>query len=366
MHEASRVWWSLGIGSLLGMMACAAPTTQIGGVSKDVVVAEQEKQQEFALQSELDQQRRVEDVAFALLRSGVPLCGKMAVRRAGLSFANAYVFKKDWWRAARALGFGDTVAVVHVAAGSGAERAGLRDGDRILAVNDEPVPPGPKGVQRLTQELAKLRKRDQPSIRVTFRRDTTSTTAVVPMDSACAFSVAVQTSQDLNAWADGEHVTVTSAMLRFVANDDELATVLAHEIAHDAMGHINAKRKNALFGAFLGALADVAIAAGGYDTGGAFTRQGADLGAMVFSQDFEREADYVGLYLMALSGRPITSAPTLWRRMAAESPGNIKFASSHPTTAERFVRLEQWIAEIQQKQARGAPLRPEMKRRQAP
>jgi len=54
------------------------------------------------------------------------------------------------------------------------------------------------------------------------------------------------------------------------------------------------------------------------------------------AEDFEREADYVGLYIMALDGWPIDSAPDLWRRMAAQSPGSIKFASSHPTTAERF------------------------------
>ena len=51
------------------------------------------------------------------------------------------------------------------------------------------------------------------------------------------------------------------------------------------------------------------------------------------AEDFEREADYVGFYIMALDGWPIDSAPDLWRRMAAESPGSITFASSHPTTA---------------------------------
>jgi beta-barrel assembly-enhancing protease len=80
------------------------------------------------------------------------------------------------------------------------------------------------------------------------------------------------------------------------------------------------------------------------------------------AEDFEREADYVGFYIMALDGWPIDSAPDLWRRMAAESPGSITFASSHPTTAERFVRLEQWIDEIHKKQVAGEPLRPTMKK----
>jgi predicted Zn-dependent protease len=97
------------------------------------------------------------------------------------------------------------------------------------------------------------------------------------------------------------------------------------------------------------------------NTGGDFTNLGAEFGAMSFSQDFEREADYVGMYLLARADRPIANAADFWRRMAQESPGSIKFASSHPTTAERFVRLENAAAEIEQKRTAGAPLMPEMK-----
>jgi hypothetical protein len=42
---------------------------------------------------------------------------------------------------------------------------------------------------------------------------------------------------------------------------------------------------------------------------------------MTFSQDFEREADYVGMYLLARSGRQVAGAAGFWRRMAQESPG---------------------------------------------
>jgi predicted Zn-dependent protease len=82
---------------------------------------------------------------------------------------------------------------------------------------------------------------------------------------------------------------------------------------------------------------------------------------MVFSQDFEREADYVGLYILTLGGRPIDQAANVWRLMGASNPGEIKFASSHPTTAERFVRLDTWRSEIGNKVAMGRPLQPEMK-----
>ena len=85
------------------------------------------------------------------------------------------------------------------------------------------------------------------------------------------------------------------------------------------------------------------------------------MGAIAFSQDFEREADYVGLNILAASGRPTSAAPGFWRRMAQENPGSITFATSHPTTAERYVRLDQWGREIDKQLTAGQPLRLAMK-----
>jgi predicted Zn-dependent protease len=117
--------------------------------------------------------------------------------------------------------------------------------------------------------------------------------------------------------------------------------------------------KNSLIGALLGAVVDVAAASQGINTD--FASEGAKLGGMVFSQDFEREADYVGLYVLALAGRPYDAAANLWRQIGAANPNSIKFATSHPTTAERFVRLDTWRGEISKKIALGQTLQPEMK-----
>src|SRR5262249_4813644 len=155
---------------------------------------------------------------------------------------------------------------------------------------------------------------------------------------------------------DGQNVFVTSAMLRFTVNDDELAVVLGHEIAHNAMGHADAQRRNAGIGALFGAALDVFAATQGVNTQGQFTGLGADKGSRVFSQDFEREADYVGMYLLARAKHPYKMAPDFWRRMGAELPGSIKFASTHPTTAERYIRLDQAAAEIAGKVEASAPL----------
>lgn len=47
----------------------------------------------------------------------------------------------------------------------------------------------------------------------------------------------VQNSDILNAWTDGTNVTITTRMIDFLDNDDEIATVLGHEMAHVLLKH---------------------------------------------------------------------------------------------------------------------------------
>ena len=79
------------------------------------------------------------------------------------------------------------------------------------------------------------------------------------------------------------------------------------------------------------------------------------------SQGFELEADYVGVYLMALTGLEIETSPDFWRRMATRNPGSIDYAYTHPTAPERFLSMEKVVVEIQEKQSRGEVLKPEIK-----
>ena len=85
------------------------------------------------------------------------------------------------------------------------------------------------------------------------------------------------------------------------------------------------------------------------------------MGAEAHSQDFEREADYVGMYILARANLPLATGPNVWRHMAQIDPASIGYASSHPTTAERFVRLGEAINEIERKRRMNLELLPEMK-----
>ena len=120
------------------------------------------------------------------------------------------------------------------------------------------------------------------------------------------------------------------------------------------MNHIDAKTTNYIAGSVLDVIVSTATGVG---TQGTFGKAGAQ----AFSKDFEAEADYVGLYILASTKAEIEKAPTFWRRMAALHPGAVNHAGTHPATPERFVAMEQTIKEIRGKQKAGKPLRPEMK-----
>lgn len=170
-------------------------------------------------------------------------------------------------------------------------------------------------------------------------------------------------SDTLNAYADGKNVYITPAMARFTENDSELAFVLAHEYSHNIMGHVAAQQKNTVMGGLAGLLLDAAVATQGVDTQGGFTKAGVQGATLAFSPQFEQEADYIGLYLLARAGYDYHAAPSFWRRMSLMNPDAIFTRTTHPTNPERFVAMSKTTQEIDFKKTHRIPLIPEFKRK---
>jgi membrane-associated protease RseP (regulator of RpoE activity) len=338
--------------------ACATATTQFAPAAREDVLAEEVAQRELVLREMSRTQQRLDDLAFPLLRAATPLCSGKTGPRLGISLGALREYQGSWAAAASvALKVTDTVSIVRVSASSPAERAGLKAGDRLLSVAGTPVPVGRGAIESARSELVDMRSR--PVSLVVRRGDSIHTVEVTP-EIVCSVGAVVTQSGDLNAYADGKNIIFPWAMMKFTT-DDELRVVISHEIAHNAMGHIEARQRNALVGGLFGALADIALATQGVNTGGQYTADFMKSGATAFSQDFEREADYVGLYIMARAGVPLETGPNVWRHFAQINPQAISYASTHPTTAERFVRLRNTLQEIDRKRREGKELMPEMR-----
>ncbi len=337
------------------LTGCATPTTKRVEVSDVAAEIEAEKQREIAFEAALHDKFRLVDTAYSVFVKSVPLCGEKTAYSIGTLVANKYMISEEMRTAAYAVsGITNVLKIIHVMRGSAAELVGIVDGDIPLSLNDWAIPTGENAGQEYLKKLEES-TRNGEGISLRILRDGAETLFEITPDKTCDYTIVLSTQDIVNAYADGKNVIITRGMMRFTESDTELALVVSHELAHNVMNHMDAKTRNVVLGSVL----DIVAAVLGVNTGGTF----GNLGARAYSKEFEAEADYVGLYMMALSDLDFETAPHFWRRMAALHPGNIKknHASTHPATPERFVALEKTVQEIKQKLLNGTPLEPEMK-----
>jgi len=340
--------------SAITLAGCVAPTTQRVDLDPAAVEKEAAKQRELALRDFHIQRNRLWDVAFPILQSGVPLCGEDVQPKLGILLHNKYSYEDEWRETAELLfSVGERLRFSHIPTGSPAANAGIKEGDTLIAVGGV-EPQGTDAMEEFNEAIEDLLNDEKQTIELTISGiDGTEREQQITPVEACAFNPGLVSDDRINAYADGKSIVITSGMMSFARTDNELATVVAHELAHNAMDHIDAKTINAAGGFVV----DILAALAGVDTQGLFTQ----LAGQAYSQEFELEADYVGVYLMALTGLAIENSPDFWRRMATRNPGSIDYASSHPTAPERFLSMEEVVAEIKHKQELGEALKPEIK-----
>jgi len=302
---------------------------------------------------------RVERVAFNVFRGGSTLCGRQAAPAFGVFFANRDSFDPAANpHGADADDLDDRYRVTRIVGGSPAARAGLQAGDILVSLGGRTMPSGP-GTAAAAARLSRQAARPGQPVAIAVERAGVRRQFTLTPVLACDVAVVVQRSSEINAYTNGSLIQVRAGLLRFVQSDDELALVLAHEVGHSIMKHATATKLTMIGGAIMGGVMDAIAGAGGVDTQGNFTRYGIEAGSRRNSVAHELQADYIGLYVMALAGYDIAVAAPLWRRMAAYMPGEVGPMPTHPAPPERIAALERAAAEIRAKRAGGLPLTPD-------
>ena len=139
------------------------------------------------------------------------------------------------------------------------------------------------------------------------------------------------------------YVVVYTSLLPLAATDDELATVLGHEIAH-ALAH-HASERLAREG-LLEKAKEIAGRALPRQLVGLLGGIGGRLYSLSFSRRQESEADHIGVFLMTFAKYNPDLALTFWQKMEEHSSQSGKppeILSTHPSDAHRIQQLRRWI-----------------------
>lgn len=150
----------------------------------------------------------------------------------------------------------------------------------------------------------------------------------------------------------GGKVAVYSGILPVCGNEDGLAAVVGHEVAHATAGHGNERMSQGLIAEVL----LVASAAGLDQTRWSDETKGMVLAALgiagnlfvllPYSREHESEADEIGLRFAIRAGYDPHEAPRLWERMARLGDAGPEFLSTHPDPLWRAQRLRELIPRL--------------------
>jgi Zn-dependent protease with chaperone function len=333
-------------------------------VSPALVESERQRQKEQVLKLFFERAEQVSRVSTLLRTKGAELCEDNVEPVLGVFWAEKKSVPEEYWDVSeRVFGVGEDLRVLSIVPGLPADAAGIKPGDIVLGINGAEIVSTFKvfnRVSKVDEAREMLRRAGVKPLSLNIKRAGDAIQVEVKPEAGCSLATKVVIDDRINAYADGKNVAIFTGMLRFVKDEDELAIVLGHELAHNTLDHINRTKTPATVGWILGLILDAAAAAGGVNTGGIFSSLGARAGTAMFSRDYETEADYMGLYFAARGGYEISKASDLWRRMAAEHPGTIKdsFMSTHPSSPERAAVIQATIAELDLKLSAHSPLLP--------
>ncbi|MFN3388076.1 MAG: M48 family metalloprotease [Allosphingosinicella sp.] len=323
-----------GGGAVLSAQPPAAPAQGAAaapGSPRDAALAAAPARQAPAPGSTLRQaDARVAAVAYRLASAGAPLC-TVHQPLTGLLFHHlAEYAPADRPAMIARHGLDRGPGILTVLEGSPAAEAGLIAGDVLLAVNGRAFESGARPAaerkrKRWRERTDAAERQLEDALRAgpaTLRllREGRELTVTLRARPACPGRVRLARSSQVNAFANGRTVVMTTAMLDFLASDDELAIVLGHEMSHNILGHPSSREDEGL-------LAGLGIEA---------------------SAKWKREeaADRFGLRLAHAGGYDLDAAIPFWRRYLGKYDWFPQIFRSHPSLGARERIASEEIAAI--------------------
>ncbi|HMU65330.1 MAG TPA: M48 family metallopeptidase [Nitrosomonas sp.] len=263
----------------------------------------------------------LDTVAYRILTKGADYCKQQ-------DHLGAYIGARFWtnqslapeWKivAQEKLGLGNHVQIAGIVPSSPADLNGLKLNDVVVAINGTPVQN--ITIVKTTIDTAVANK---PIIFTVQRAGSLTDVSVSPI-TACKSAVSLADADMIDSSADGQSIVISRGLLHFTKSDEEIATVLSHQLAHNANKHQRNNKIAGVFGGLLGGIvggaADVALGVvtmGGF-VSGTFTSMGWELGsasASGVSDSQLQKADQDGMRLMVMADYNIDNVADFWERV---------------------------------------------------
>lgn len=190
----------------------------------------------------------------------------------------------------------------------------------------------------LTNRVRAVAKRLIPQV-VVFRKDAL----------AWKWEVNVEDSPELNAYCapGGKIMFFTGIIQKLKLNDDEIAAIMGHEMAHALREH-GRERMSKAYAQQIGAQLLSVVTQGQYDGYIGLASQVTDVAYnLPNSRQNESEADAMGIELAARAGYDPAAAISLWQKMSAAAKGQPpQFLSTHPSNETRISDLQANIPKV--------------------
>ena len=270
---------------------------------------------------------RMATIAHRLVTSNAPLCDRLAPTPGIVLHALGQYAPERRAGARAAFGFAAPIAVEAVVQGSAAARAGVAKDDALLAINGHQLgaqvsATADSGARDSALALIADAPVDRP-LRLQVLRGGGRIDIAVPPMAGCRGSFEVLLGPKMEASSDGAVVQVGARFFERYA-DEEVAVVVAHELAHTVLRH--AARLDAA-GVKRGLLREVGR------NGRLFRRT-------------EDEADLLGVHLLRNAGYDPQVAVRFWRDHGGDVDGGLFRSRTHRSSKARAERIAAELAAL--------------------
>ncbi len=186
-----------------------------------------------------------------------------------------------------------------------------------------------------TKEAHKIKEIGQRIAKVAKRSDFNWEFNLVQNDEKNAFCL------------PGGKVVVYTGIFSVAKNDDQLATVISHEIAHALARHGAERMSTSMVAQGVQTVGAIVLGTQGSQYTQAFNVAfglGSQYGVLMpYGRMQESEADEIGIYLMKEAGYNLNEATKFWENMSNGQNEGVEFFSTHPNSATRIEHIKEVI-----------------------